>query len=111
MYNEFWGNIVNELQLNLDLLLINGIGYLVFLGILGIFASKHSFLHSVISIELLFYGVNVMFVLFGIMLQDIAGVIAALFILMFAGGESSLALALIMIYFNHYWNVSIPYVD
>ena len=101
-YSIYLEKLVTPLQLNLDLLFVNGIGYLVFLGILGIFASKHSFLHSVISIELLFYGVNVIFVLFGLMLHDIAGLVAALFILMFAGGESSLALALIMIYFNHY---------
>lgn len=89
-------------------LFVNVIGYLIFLGALGIFANKYSFLQAVISIELLFYGINILFVLFSLLLNDITGSVIALFVLMFAGGESALALALIVSFFNLFFQIKIP---
>lgn len=91
-------------------LFINIIGYLIFLGILGVFSNKYSFLQSVISIELLFYGINLLFVVFSLLLNDMTGSIVALFVLMFAGGESALALALIVAYFHLFNDIKIPIV-
>ncbi len=62
---------------------------------------------SVISIELMLFGVNLIFVVTSLYLNDIAGEIAATFILTLAGGESALALALIMAYFRAHGNINI----
>lgn len=76
-------------------------------GIIGVYTNRTMLLLSVISIELMLFGVNLIFVVTSLYLNDIAGEIAATFILTLAGGESALALALIMAYFRAHGNINI----
>lgn len=76
-------------------------------GIIGVYTNRTMLLLSVISIELMLFGVNLIFVITSLYLNDIAGEIAATFILTLAGGESALALALIMAYFRAHGNINI----
>jgi len=71
-----------------------------FLGILGILSNKKNLLISLISIEMMFYGLNFSFVITSLYLDDIRGEISAIFILTLAGAESAIALALITVYFK-----------
>jgi NADH:ubiquinone oxidoreductase subunit K len=77
------------------------------LGVLGVYTNRTMLLLSVISIELMLFGVNLIFVVGSLYLNDIGGEIAATFILTLAGGESALALALIMAYFRVHGNIFI----
>jgi len=70
------------------------------IGILGILSNKKNLLISLISIELMFYGLNLAFLIISLYLDDIKGEIASIFILTLAGADSALALALITVFFK-----------
>lgn len=78
------------------------------IGMLGVLSNKRMLLLSVISIELMFYGLNLIFVIASLYLDDMAGEVSAIFILTLAGAESALALALIMSYYKTHLNIVIP---
>lgn len=80
---------------------------IAFLGVCGILVNKRNILISVISIELMFYGLNFYLIAISVYLDDILGEIFSLFILTLAAAESALALALITAYFRVYQNILI----
>jgi NADH-quinone oxidoreductase subunit K len=52
------------------------------------------------ALELILLGVNLNFVVFSVYLDDIVGQVFVLFILTIAATESSIGLALLMVYFK-----------
>ena len=70
------------------------------IGLLGILSNKKNLLISLISIEMMFYGLNLAFIIISLYLDDINGEIASIFILTLAGADSALALALITVFFK-----------
>lgn len=70
------------------------------IGLLGILSNKKNLLISLISIEMMFYGLNLAFIIISLYLDDIKGEIASIFILTLAGADSALALALITVFFK-----------
>ncbi len=80
---------------------------IAFLGACGILVNKKNILISVISIELMFYGLNFHLIVLSVFLDDILGEIFSLFVLTLAAAESALALALITAYFRVYQNILI----
>jgi NADH-quinone oxidoreductase subunit K len=80
---------------------------IAFLGACGILVNKRNILISVISIELMFYGLNFYLIALSVYLDDILGEIFSLFVLTLAAAESALALALITAYFRVYQNILI----
>ena len=85
----------------LDLISFIDIGLILcFLGICGILLNKRNVLISIISIEIMFYGINFYLITISLYLDDISGQILALFNLTIAAAESAIALALIMSYFK-----------
>jgi NADH-quinone oxidoreductase subunit K len=87
----------------LDILNIGVI--IVFLGAGGVLVNKRNILISVISIELMFYGLNFYLISLSICLDDILGEVFSLMVLTLAAAESALALALIMAYFRIFFNI------
>lgn len=77
------------------------------LGILGIISNKKNLLMSVISIEMMYYGLNLMFLIASLYLDDIYGEAIAIFVLTLAGAESALALALITTYYKTHFTIEI----
>jgi len=85
----------------LDLTSFFDIGLILcFLGICGILLNNRNILLSIISIEIMFYGINFYLITISLYHDDISGQILALFILTIAAAESAIALALIMSYFK-----------
>ena len=82
---------------------------LCFLGICGILLNIKNILISIISIEIMFYGINFYLITISIYQDDIAGQILALFILTIAAAESAIALALIMSYFKIFRDILFDY--
>jgi NADH:ubiquinone oxidoreductase subunit K len=80
------------------------------IGMLGILSNRKNLLMSVISIEMMFYGLNVIFVIGSLYLDDMTGEAAAIFILTLAGAESALALALITAYFKTHYTINLTEV-
>jgi NADH-quinone oxidoreductase subunit K len=77
------------------------------IGMVGILSNRKNLLMSVISIEMMFYGLNIIFVIGSLYLDDITGEIAAIFILTLAGAESALALALITAYYKTHYTINL----
>lgn len=77
------------------------------LGILGIIINRKSLLISLISIEMMFYGLDLFVIVASVRLDDMAGQVLALFLLTLAASEASIALALIISYFKVNGNIII----
>jgi NADH-quinone oxidoreductase subunit K len=73
---------------------------LFFIGILGLVLNRKNILITLMALELILLGVNLNFVVFSVYLDDIVGQIFVLFILTIAATESSIGLALLMVYFK-----------
>ena len=77
------------------------------LGMAGVLVNKRSMLISLMSIELMLYGLDFFVIVASLKLDDIGGQILALFIVTLAAAESAVALALMMAYFKIYGNILI----
>jgi NADH-quinone oxidoreductase subunit K len=82
---------------------------LCFLGICGILVNKRNIIISIISIEIMFYGLNFYLITISLYLDDISGQILSLFILTIAAAESAIALALVMSYFKIFKDILLDY--
>lgn len=80
---------------------------IAFLGISGIVINQRNFLISVISIELMLYGLNLYLVGLAICINDLMGAMLALFILTLAAAESALALAILICYYSIYQDIRV----
>ncbi len=77
------------------------------IGILGILSNKKNLIISLISIEMMFYGLNLALVVISLLLDDIQGEIASIFVLTLAGADSALALALITAFFKTHGDIQV----
>ena len=80
--------------------------YLFFLGVLGVLTNRRHFLIVIVCIEMLLLSVNMFFLIFSLQLDDIMGQLCALFILTVAAAESSVGLAIIILYYRNRGNIS-----
>ena len=80
--------------------------YLFFICCLGILLNRRHFLIVIISIETILLSVNLLFLLFSLLLDDIFGQIFAFFILTIAAAESCVGLAIIILYYRNRGNIS-----
>jgi len=84
------------------------INFILFcLGLLGIILNRQNILIILMSIELVLLSINLNFVYFSVFLDDIMGQIFSLIILTVASAESSIGLALMVLFFNIHGNISI----
>ena len=85
---------------------MNPIHYLGFssslflLGIWGIFLNRKNIIVMLMSIELMLLAVNCNFLVFSMYIDDVLGQVFSLFILTVAAAESSIGLALLVIYYR-----------
>tara|TARA_R110001592_G_scaffold326921_1_gene607935 strand:- start:10692 stop:10898 length:207 start_codon:yes stop_codon:yes gene_type:complete len=63
------------------------------------------------SIELILLSINLNFIIFSIVLDDIVGQIFALFILTVAAAESAIGLAILVVYYRLKGVISINYIN
>jgi len=71
-----------------------------FFGLLGLILNKRNLLLLLMSIELMLLGVNLNFIIFSVLLDDLMGQIFSLYILTVAAAESAIGLALFSLYFK-----------
>ena len=84
---------------------------LFMLGVWGIFFNRKNILIMLMSIELMLLSLNNNFLFFSVELDDIAGQVFSLFILTIAAGESSIGLALLVVYYRVRGSVSVEYIN
>lgn len=70
------------------------------IGLSGIYLNRKNILILLMSIELMLLAINTSFILFSILLDDVIGQIFALFILTIAAAESSIGLAILVVYYR-----------
>jgi len=88
------------------------IPFAIFLiGLLGIFINRKNVLLIIVCIELVLLSINFNFLISSYYLDDILGQIFALFILTVAAAESSIGLAILIIYYRVKGTISIEYVN
>jgi len=76
-------------------------GLLIFIiGIIGIIISRKNVVIVLMSIEVMLVGVNLMYILYGVYLDDIMGQIMSIYILTIAAAEAAIGLAILVLYYR-----------
>ena len=73
---------------------------LFLLGLIGIMLNRRNIIIILMSIELMLLAVNLNFIVYSVFLVDLIGEVFALFVLTVASSESSIGLAILVIYFR-----------
>lgn len=81
--------------------------FLFCLGLFGIILNRQNIIIILMSIELLLLSINLNFIYFSILIDDIIGQIFSLLILAVAAAESAIGLALLIVFFKLSKNISI----
>jgi NADH-quinone oxidoreductase subunit K len=84
---------------------------LLLLGIFGVFLTRRHLILILISIELILLSVNLNFVVFSVYLDDIVGQVFSLFVLMVAAAESSIGLAILVVYYRLFGTISVDFIN
>jgi NADH-quinone oxidoreductase subunit K len=81
------------------------------IGSLGMFLFRKHIINILISLELLLLAINLNFVVFSCFLDDFIGQIYALLVLTVAAAESSIGLAIIVVYYRLRGGISIDLIN
>jgi NADH-quinone oxidoreductase subunit K len=71
---------------------------LLLFGLLGLFVFQRSLILMLVALEIILLAVSSNFIIFSLYLDDVQGQLFSLFILTIAGVESSIGLALLVVY-------------
>ena len=71
------------------------------LGVFGIFLNRKNVIIIMMSIELMLLAVNINFVAFSVVLNDLVGQVFAMFVLTVAAAEAAIGLAILVVYFRN----------
>ena len=77
------------------------------LGIFGIFLNRKNVIIIMMSIELMLLAVNINFVAFSTVLNDLAGQVFAMFVLTVAAAEAAIGLAILVVYFRNRGSIQV----
>jgi NADH-quinone oxidoreductase subunit K len=92
-------------------------GYLILsliifiIGSLGMFLFRKHIINILISLELLLLSINMNFIVFSLFLDDLVGQLYALLILTVAAAETSIGLAIVVVYYRLRGGISIDLIN
>lgn len=81
--------------------------FLFCLGLFGIILNRQNIIIILMSIELLLLSINLNFIYFSVLIDDIIGQVFSLLILTVAASESAIGLAIMIVFFKLSRNISI----
>ncbi len=81
--------------------------FLFCLGLFGIVLNRQNIIIILMYIEILLLSINLNFLFFSVYIDDIIGQVFALFILTVAAAESAIGLAIMILFFKIYGDISI----
>ena len=81
------------------------------IGITGLFMNRKNLITVLMSIELMLLSININFVAFSVYLQDLSGQIFSIIILTIAAAETSIGLAIIVVYFRNKRSVQLTEIS
>ena len=78
-----------------------------FIGVGGVVLNRTNILAILMSLEITLFSISLNFIIFSVYLDDIMGQIFAIFILAVAACESSIGLAIILVYYRVRGNIRV----
>lgn len=88
------------------------LGMILFLlGVFGILLNRKNLIVMLMAIELMLLAINMNFIVFSILLDDIVGQIFSLFILTVAAAESAIGLAILVAYYRVRGTIAIMFIN
>lgn len=78
------------------------------IGLGGIVSNRTNLLIILICIEVVLFSIDLNFVIFSVYLDDIVGMVFALFILTVASSESAIGLAIVVVYYRLQNTIVLP---
>lgn len=81
--------------------------FLFCLGLFGIILNRQNIIIILMSIELLLLSINLNFIYFSLLIDDIIGQVFSLLILTVAAAESAIGLAIMIVFYKLSGNISI----
>ena len=81
--------------------------FLFCLGLFGIILNRQNIIIILMAIELLLLSINLNFIYFSILIDDIIGQVFSLLILTVAAAESAIGLAIMIVFYKLSGNISI----
>lgn len=88
------------------------ISFLLFLiSVLGIFLNQKNILVMLMSLEMMFLSISFNFIFLSVYLDDIMGQIFSLLILTIAAAESSIGLAILVVYYRIRNNIIVEFMS
>nr|YP_009389216.1 NADH dehydrogenase subunit 4L [Thorea hispida]ARX95960.1 NADH dehydrogenase subunit 4L [Thorea hispida]UNJ79235.1 NADH dehydrogenase subunit 4L [Audouinella sp.] len=97
--------------------MLNHINYIIissvlfFLSVLGIFLNQRNILVMLMALEMMFLAVSLNLVSASIYLDDVAGQVLSLLILTVAAAESSIGLAILVVYYRIRNSISVELMN
>lgn len=82
-------------------------GILFTIGVFGIFLNRKNVIIILMSIELMLLAVNINFVAFSAMLQDLGGQVFMMFVLTVAAAEAAIGLAILVSFFRNKGSIAV----
>ena len=80
---------------------------LLVIGVFGIFLNRKNVIVILMSIELILLAVNINLVAFSSALNDLAGLVMAMFVLTVAAAEAAIGLAIVVVYFRNRGSIEV----
>lgn len=88
------------------------LGMILFLlGVFGILLNRKNLIVMLMAIELMLLAINMNFIVFSILLDDIVGQLFSLFVLTVAAAESAIGLAILVAYYRVRGTIAIMYIN
>ncbi len=81
------------------------------LGIFGILLNRRNVIIILMSVELMLLAVNINFVAFSVVLNDLVGQIFAMFVLTVAAAEAAIVLAILVVYFRNRGSIRVEDIN
>ncbi len=97
--------------INQNLFIFFPVLYLFLVGLLGVFIVRRSLIIVLLSIELLLLSVNLNFILFSCLNNDVYGQLFSFFILTVAAAEAAIGLSLLVIFFRTKFIISVDTIS
>jgi NADH-quinone oxidoreductase subunit K len=85
--------------------------FIFLVGIFGIFLNRKNIIIMLMSIELMLLAVNLNFILFSLILDDLVGQIFSLLVITVAAAESAIGLAILVIYYRIRGIISVEFIN
>jgi|TARA_B110000902_G_C14218171_1_gene554030 NADH:ubiquinone oxidoreductase subunit K len=82
-----------------------------FIGLIGIFINRKNILLIIICVELNLLAINFAFLISSFYLDDVLGQIYTIFILVVAAAETSIGLAILVVYYRIRGTISIEFLN